>query len=389
MKSLKSLKNIKSVKSLSIALERPLYSEKVDMPFVLLVLIFCGLGFITLYSGSYAYGARVFDDPFYFVKRQAINFVMGIAAMALFALVDLSLVRRLLPKIVIFTIILNILPFVPGIGITKNGAARWIGIGPMTFQPSELVKIVSVIFLANLFEKKSDRLDEPSVSIYPAAFMCAVFIFLVYLQRNLSTALFVFLIAATMFFIANVGISWFVRFFLIVFPFFVLMILTEEYRIERILSFLQPEKDPPGASYQVNAAITALSEGGFWGRGLGNGVRKISSIPEVQSDFIFAVWGEEMGFVGVLFYFCLLVIFTLKAASISLKAASRFECFLGLGCTFIIFFQSIMNCGVIVRFFPSTGVPLPFFSSGGSSLLVTLSICGFILNVSRKKESEV
>ncbi len=371
--------------SLSIAPERNMRYEKIDVQFILLVLLFCGIGFITLYSGSYAYASRVFDDPFYFVKRQALNFVLGIVGMAFFAFIRLSFVRNILPKIVIFTIIVNILPFVPGIGITKNGAARWIGIGPMTFQPSELVKIVTVLFLANLFEKKRSRLDEPGVSIYPAAFMCAVFVFLVYLQRNLSTAVFVFAIAAVMFFIANVGISWFVRFFVIVLPLFALMILTEEYRIERILSFFFPDKDPLGASYQVNAAITALSEGGFWGRGLGNGMRKISSIPEVQSDFIFAVWGEEMGFVGVLFYFCLLVVFTIKSTHISLKASSLFNCLLGLGCTFTVFFQSIMNCGVIVRFFPSTGVPLPFFSSGGSSLLVTLSVCGFILNISRKK----
>lgn len=365
--------------------ERNLRPERIDVFFLLLVLLFCGLGFITLYSGSYGYAARIFGDPFYFVKRQAVNLLLGIVGMVFFTFLDLPLLRSLLPKIVLFTIALNLLPFVPGIGITKNGATRWIGLGPMTFQPSELVKLVTVVFLANLFEKKSDRLDEPGVSIYPAAFMCAVFIFLVYLQRNLSTALFVFFLAAVMFFIANVGISWFVKFFLIVLPLFALMILTEEYRIQRILSFLYPEKDPLGASYQVNAALTALSEGGFWGKGLGNGVRKIAGIPEVQSDFIFAVWGEEMGFLGVLFYFLLLTVFTLKAVSVSLKAGTRFACFLGLGCAFIIFFQSLMNCGVIVRFFPSTGVPLPFFSSGGSSLLVTLSVCGFILNVSRKK----
>ncbi len=368
--------------------ERNENPEKIDVAFVLLVLVFCGLGFITLFSGSYGYASRIFDDPFYFVKRQAVNFVAGIIAMVFFASVNLSLVRRLLPKIVVFTIILNILPFIPGIGITKNGATRWISVASMTFQPSELVKLVVVLFLANLFEKKSARLDEPGVSIYPAAFMCSVFIFLIYLQKNLSTAAFIFALAASMFFIANVGLSWFFKFFLIVLPLFTLMVLTEEYRVQRILSFLNPEKDPLGASYQVNAAITALSEGGFWGRGLGNGVRKISSIPEVQSDFIFAVWGEEMGFLGVLFYFALLIIFTLKSAFISLSANTRFKCFLGLGCTFIIFFQSLMNCGVIVRFFPSTGVPLPFFSSGGSSLLITLSVCGFILNVSRKKVEE-
>lgn len=362
--------------------ERP---ERIDVAFVLLVAVFCGLGFITLYSGSYGYAARIFNDPLYFMKRQAVNLAVGVVAMVFLASINLSVVRALLPKIVVCTLLLNVMPFIPGIGISKNGATRWIGVGSVTFQPSELVKIVVVIFLANLFEKKSARLNEPEVSIYPAAIMCAVFIFLVYLQKNLSTAVFIFVLAASMFFIANVGISWFVKFFLVVVPLFALMVLTEGYRVQRILSFLYPEKDPLGASYQVNAALTALSEGGFWGRGLGNGVRKIASIPEVQSDFIFAVWGEEMGFFGVLLYFGLLIVFTLKAVFISLSADTRFKCFLGLGCAFIIFFQSLMNCGVIVRFFPSTGVPLPFFSSGGSSLLITLSVCGFILNVSRKK----
>jgi len=150
------------------------------------------------------------------------------------------------------------------------------------------------------------------------------------------------------------------------------------------MSFLHPERDPLGAGYQVNAALEALSVGGFWGRGIGNGIRKISSIPEVQSDFIFAVWAEEMGFIGVLAYFALIVAFAARGLIISLRARDRFRSYLGIGCTAVIFYQSIMNCAVVARVFPATGVPLPFFSSGGSSILITLCLCGLIINVSRR-----
>jgi len=364
--------------------------EKFDIPFVMLMFLLCGIGMITLYSGSLSFAERLFDDPLYFVKRQGLFLVVGLASLLLCATINLEMVRRHLPKLVIFTLILSVLPFFPGIGITKNGAPRWIGIAGMTFQPSELVKLVLVVFLANLFEKKHDRLDEPRVSIYPAAIMSFVFIFFVYIQNDFSTSVFILFVALVMFFIAGVNLKWFGFLCLVCLPFVALMVLTKEYRVERVLSFFQPERDPLGAGYQVNAALDALREGGFWGRGLGNGIKKVSSIPEVQSDFIFAVWSEEMGFLGVCFYFVLLVLFSVRGFRVSLACTDRFRSLLGFGCTSIIFLQSLINCGVVVRFFPATGISLPFFSSGGSSLLITLCLCGLIINVSRwKTEGEI
>jgi len=364
--------------------------EKFDVPFVLLMLLLCGLGLITLYSGSLSHAERLFNDSLYFVKRQSINMVIGFILLIIIASVNLEIVRKHLPKIIVFTLILSILPFFPGIGISKNGAARWIGIGSATFQPSELVKLVIVFFLANLFAKKHNRLDEPDVSVYPAAIMSFVFIFLVYIENDFSKSLFILMVVLTMFLIAGVDLRWFVKLCLLSIPFIALMILTKEYRVERVIAFFHPEHDPLGAGYQVNAALDALREGGFWGRGLGNGIKKISSIPEVQSDFIFAVWSEEMGFLGVCIYFILLIAFSVRGFMVSLKCTDRFRSLLGFGCTAIILFQSLMNCGVVVRFFPATGIPLPFFSSGGSSLLITLCLCGFIINVSRwKTEGEI
>lgn len=370
---------------LAFAAEKNKTPERIDVAFVLLVMLLCGTGFVTLYSGSLGFAERMFGNPLYFVRRQGINLGIGIAALLLFSAVNLDGIRKILPWLVVLTLIISLLPFIPGIGANKNGATRWIGIGNSTFQPSELIKLVLVFFLANLFAKKHDRLEEPSVSVYPAAIMSCVFIAIVYLQNDFSTALFIMVIALIMFYIADVRLSWFLKLFLVLIPLVVLMVLSKEYRVERVLSYFHPAHDPLGAGYQVNAALDALSEGGFWGRGLGNGIRKISSIPEVQSDFIFAVWCEEMGFFGVLIYFILLSAFAFRGYQISLRCADRFRSFLGFGCISIVLLQSLMNCGVVVRLFPATGVPLPFFSSGGSSLLITLCLCGLIINVSRWK----
>ncbi len=367
-----------------LSAERNRQTERLDMPLLLIVLFFCGLGITTLYSGSAGYGERVFGDPLYFVRRQLINLGVGLIAMAVFATVSLDWLRGKLPLFVGLALLALFLPFLPVIGISRNGASRWFGLGSYSFQPSELAKLALILFLANILAKKHDRLDEPKVSIYPAAFMSIIFLLVIYLQNDFSTTIFLLLTVMALFFAAGVKLRWFFMFALLALPLVALMVLTKEYRVERILSFMHPDRDPLGAGYQVNAALDALTGGGFWGRGLGNGIRKISSIPEVQSDFIFAVWAEEMGFFGVLCYFATLIAFALRGFFVSLTSPDRFRTLLGIGASLLIFLQSVINCGVVVRAFPATGIPLPFFSSGGSSLLITLCLCGLLINVSKK-----
>lgn len=368
----------------ALSAEKNREAERIDMPFLLLTFFFCGLGLTTLYSGSSGYGERAFGDSLYFVRRQSVNLGVSLAALLVTASISLDWLRKRLPLLVGISFFLLFLPFLPYIGITKNGASRWFSIGFFTFQPSELAKLTLVFFLANILSKKHDRLDEPKVSIYPAAFMSSLFLAVVYLQNDFSTTFFILMIVLAMFYFAGIKLRWFIMFLVLTLPLVILMVLTKEYRVERILSFLHPDRDPLGAGYQVNAALDALTGGGFWGRGLGNGVRKISSIPEVQSDFIFAVWAEEMGFFGVVCYFATLIAFSIRGAFVSLTSSDRFRTLLGLGSTLAIFLQSVLNCGVVVRAFPATGIPLPFFSSGGSSLLITLSLCGLIINVTKK-----
>ena len=161
------------------------------------------------------------------------------------------------------------------------------------------------------------------------------------------------------------------------------MILTEQYRVNRIAAFLNPDEYVQSFNFQSIASKKAVITGGFWGQGIGDGLEKLNNIPEVQSDYIFAGWTEAMGFIGVIFYFVLLIFFVSRAIIIALKCPDRFSAFGTFGCSAVIFFQSLMNVSVVCGIVPTTGIPLPFFSNGGSSVIVTLCMCGFIINASR------
>lgn len=365
--------------------EKNIITENYNFIFIMVVILLLGLGFTVLYSGSLSYGARFFDDPLYFVKRQAVNLVLGLIALFFCSLVEHETLRKLLPFIVLGTFILAVLPFVPGVRWARNGSARWVKFGKFIFQPSEFIKLTIVLFLANFFDKKQQQLDEPLVSIFPPFLVCGALIFLVYLEPDFSTAMFLTFLTVLMFFIAGVGLSWFLKGLICFLPIAVIMVLSKAYRLNRVLAFFYPEHDPLGGSYQVNAAIKAITSGGLLGTGLGNGLQKISSVPEIYSDFIFVVWAEEMGFIGVLSYFILLSAFAFLGFRIAVKSEDNFLKFLAFGSTASIVFQSILNAAVVSRLVPATGIPMPFFSYGGSSLIATMCFCGFIINVSRHK----
>jgi cell division protein FtsW len=367
-----------------IAAENISSLRRADTGFIIAVILLCGMGFTTLYSTSPDAALRMGQESLYFVTRQLIFLGVGFACMIVFAFSNLELLRKYLRFIVIVTLILCLLTRIPVIGVEKNGAYRWINMGPLgTFQPSELAKFTLVIFLANLFAKKYERFDDPRVSIIPAVIMMGLFFCVVYQQNDLSTSFFIFMLGLVMFFIAGVRIRWFVGFFALGFPLAVLFVFAKDYRVERLIAYLNPGANPQSGGYQAMASKQALLSGGFWGRGLGGGVRKIASVPEVQADFIFAGWGEEMGFIGVVLYLLLLAFFAWRGYRIAAECSDRFLSMAAFGSVSAIVLQSLMNCGVVSALLPATGIPLPFFSAGGSSLLITLLFCGVIINVSK------
>ncbi len=355
-----------------------------DILFFGILILLIGFGLAVMFSASHYYGTKKFEDPYYFLKRQVILVVLGAAISFLVTRLPLSAVRKGIPVLLVFSLILTVLTFVPGVGRTTLGAKRWIYVFGYSFQPSELVKLTVILYLAHIFSKKEERMDEFLRSILPPLLVCSIFVLLVYLQNDFSTAFFIFFLILVMFFIARVRLIYFISIATIGLPLAAILLFTKEHRVQRIIAFLNPQQDPD-ASYQVNAARSALLNGGLWGKGLGEGSKKLGGLPEAHSDFVFAVLGEEMGFLGVIFVLSVFAAFAFRGYAIALKSSDRFGYYLAFGCTTSIFYQALANIGVVSGLMPATGIPLPFFSSGGSSIVVTLIMCGLVINVARNR----
>ncbi len=374
------------MKTPSIFAQQPVDASKPDHTLIISVILLLGLGLVTLYVSSSSYANRMFDDDLYFIKRQLLYIGVSAIFSILCAWINLDYIRKILPVVVIGTFVLCLLPFFPLIGIERNGASRWIALpAGLTFQPSEIAKIALVFFLANLLDKKYDRLNDAMVSIVPCATGIFAFVIIVFLQNDFSTAIFLLLVGFSMLFVVGVKIVWFGIFAVFALPASFLFVFTEEYRVNRLIAFLRPDYDKNGVNYQVNMSKKAISDGGILGNGM-TGVDKVQGIPEVQADFVFAGWAEGMGFIGVLLYVVILGFFAYKAFQIAFRCQDRYRSLIAFGSALIIVLQSAMNCAVVSGAFPATGIPLPFFSAGGSSMFLTLCLCGFLINVSRSKK---
>lgn len=358
--------------------------NKSDFSFAASVVLLAGLGLFTLYFCSQNYAERIFHDSFYFIRRQSISALVGLAGFLLLASLKIEVIRRLLPVFVLATLVLCILTFVPGISIEKNGARRWLRMPfSFTLQPSEFVKFTLVLFLANIFDKQAAITDPEERSLFPSVLVMLVFIVFVLAQKDLSTSVFIFCVCFSMFAAAGVKIRWVFVVMLMAIPFLFIFITSEQYRIDRIIAFLKPDEGLHTFNYQSIAAKRAISAGGLLGNGIGTGLVQSSRIPEVQADYIFAGWAEAMGLSGIAVYFAALGIFAWRGFKSAFSCKNRFASYAAFGFVMMISSQSLVNCAVVCGALPSTGIPLPFFSLGGSSIISTLCMCGFILNASR------
>ncbi len=353
-----------------------------DFALIMSIVLLFGLGLVSLYSGSSGFALRFFGRSLYFVQRQLIYALAGLILFLISIWIPFSLLRKNLSFIVIASLLLALLPFFPVIGMSRNGAARWISLGAFTFQPSELIKIVLPLYLAHIFDKKEGKLDDFVNDVLPPLIVTALFAVIVFFQRDFSTSLFIAFIALSIFFLAGVPTMFFVKLIAILAPLTGILVFTGNYRVQRLINYLNPSSDPLGGSYQVNASIKAIASGGIWGKGLGLGKRKIASVPEIHSDFIFSAYCEELGFVGFVFYIAVLIFFAWRVYKVVFHSEQGFQRLLAFGLGSSIILQSLLNLSVVVRLLPATGVPLPFFSAGGSSLVITLAMAGLLVNIS-------
>jgi cell division protein FtsW len=358
--------------------------QRYDHFFITVCVLLTGAGLATLYSASFSFAENFYNNRAYFLSRQLMLAALGFICFFIISRTKLNFIRKIIMPLVLGTMALCALPFTP-LGVTINGASRWIKIGSFTMQPSEIVKIVLPLYLAHIFEKKKDKLDDFREGVLAPVLVTILFFALIYLQNNFSTALFIALNSLIVFYIAGVKLRYFLCAVVILVPVSVLLIMTKEHRLLRFLAFFDPSFDLQGAGFQVNASVATIASGGFWGRGLGQGVRKVASVPEIQSDFVFASFAEEAGFIGVLLFILCIFVFALRAYKIALSCEHPFNKLLVFALATGIVSQTLMNIAVVSGAIPATGVPLPFFSAGGSSLLITLIASGIIVNISKKQ----
>ncbi len=359
--------------------EEILRQRKLMYPFMLILVLLLGVGFAALYSASYYRALQLTGDSLYYVRRQAIFGVMGIAGGILAFLIPEKSFKWIVPLVLTLSLALMLLTQFSPLGDTRLGARRWMTIGPVSFQPSEAVKLSLVLFLANYLGKHGERMKEFAFTVIPAA-VILLFASLILLQRDFSTAVLVTFVSFSMVAVSPARKKYLLFLLLLMAVPGVLLLLSEEYRFRRILGFLYPELDPTGINYQVNMSLRAVASGGLFGTGFGLGEMKLGAIPEVMADFIFAAFAEETGLVGisvvwVLFMALAWIGYRCAAAH---RSAQPKLFYLGFGCTSMIIWQALMNMGVVVGAVPPTGIPLPFFSLGGTHLFALLVFCGFI-----------
>ena len=367
--------------------ELKLKSQKsgVDFWLLLVSLVLVVIGLIVIYDASVVTAFQNFNDKFHFIKNQLVWAVFGTISLGFFSFFDYHKLLKLSRYFLIGSVVTLILVLIPHVGAQVLGARRWINIGGLTFQPSEFAKLALVFYATDIISKfqnyKMRIRDTVLVYFLPILIVTG----LVIIEPDLGTAL-VFLAAiVVIYFIAQAPILHFFLAIPAVALAAVISLFTHPYRLERIKAYLDPAYDPQGASYQINQIIIALSSGGLLGVGPGSARSKFEFIPEVQSDAIFAVITEEVGFLGAVLLILLFMFLVTRIIKIAKNAPDFEGMVLAGGIAGLLAMQIILNLSAIVALIPLTGIPLPFISYGGSSLFITLSAIGIVTNI--KKQS--
>lgn len=349
--------------------------------------ILLSIGVVMVYSASSFYAMFHNNDSMYFFKRQLIWAILGVISMTIMMSIDYHKLKKITPTLLICTIPLLIAVFFfPAI----NGAKRWISLGPLSFQPSELTKYAVVMFLAFSIDLKGDKVKDFWRGLVPYLGVAGFFAALILAEHNMSIAAIIMIVTFIMLFVAGGKIKHLFGIILpALFTLAIFFIFSSDYRRERMLNFIDPWKDAADAGYQLIQSFLALGSGGLTGLGLGQSRQKTLYMPEPHNDFIFSIIGEEIGLIGCLFIIGLFLIFIWRGVKVAMKARDTYGKLLAMGITSIIAVQAIINIAVVTGSMPVTGVPMPFISYGGTSLVINLTAMGILLNISRQVEKKI
>ena len=393
-----------------LTIEQQLARGPIDLPFLTLVILLTGVGLIMLLSASYPSAFYDLDpnistggDPYYYFKRQLIFAAVGLAAMVALSIMNYQWYRWMSVFVLGAAVVLMLLVFTP-LGRSVDDARRWIVLFGFRFQPSEVAKVGIIMFFAARLSKRKSQLKEPKkwskrtvtgrigafldriglLELIPYGIALALVLGIIALQKHMSCMVLITVAAASVLFAAGISLGWFVAGGSAVVAAMYYIITQTDYMAARIESWKDPFSDPLGSGYQVIQSQTAIGSGGLLGLGLGNGKQKFLFLPEEHNDFIFAVVCEELGFVGACVIILLFMLLVIRGYWLALHARDRFGTLLIVGITTLLAAQVFLNIGVVTGVVPPTGISLPFFSYGGTALMVQLAEMGMILSVSRQ-----
>jgi len=361
---------------------------RLDPALVIAVLALAILGTVMVFSASAVRADTEHGgDGYYYFKRQIFFLIVGIMALVVGAAIPYGTWKKGVIVLLGVTVFLLILVLTP-LGHTANSASRWFRFGPLSLQIGEFAKLVVVMYMARYLSARGDRLKtEPKLIIPPIAVMGVIF-FLVAREPDLGTAMFIGVLGCSMLFLSGVPGRFLAGIAIASTPVITYLIMAKDFRMQRMKAFLDPWKEYDGSGFQLVQSYVAFGDGGLFGTGLGAGKSKLFFLPESHTDFILAVIGEELGFIGVIVVLSLFAVLIVKGMRVSSAAPDSFGALLGAGLTLMIGLQALLNCMVVLGLVPTKGVPLPFISYGGSSLLTSMIAAGILLNVAgRSKEA--
>ena len=357
--------------------------KKEQRNIILTIMLLLSLGLLMIYSSSYIWALYKFNNKYHYLIYQLIFLCLSLIISEFIIKLDLKLIEKHINKLLIIGLIMLALVIIPGIGVIRNGSRSWFSLGPFSFQPSEYIKLILIIYTAKYLEKYHSKINNIKANLLPISLILFLVILLVMLEPDFGSSMIIIMSVVIMIFSSGLKYKYFGYLGLIGLVSITAIIIVAPYRLARIVSFINPWKDELGSGYQIIQSLYAIGPGGIFGHGLFSSIQKNFYLPEPQTDFIFAILCEELGFISafiviVLFFFLYLNIFKISAKQNDLF--KKFLCF-GIGSSLIM--QTILNLSVVVGLVPVTGVTLPFFSYGGSSLLITMIMLSIIINISR------
>ena len=357
--------------------------KKYDKILLISVILISLFGLIMIYSSSYVWAEYKFNDPFKYIKSQSIFLILGYIIMILISKFPYQKYKRFSNIIFGICFIMLILVLIPGIGTIRNGSRSWFGIGGFGIQPSEFTKLGLIIFTSKYLSNNERELKDIKKGVLPILIVLILIFGLIMLEPDFGTGVVIVMTIIVLLFISGVKMNFFIKMGVIGLIGIVALIIVAPYRLKRIISFINPWADPLGSGFQIIQSLYAIGPSGLLGAGLGNSIQKHFYLPEPQTDFIFSIISEELGFMGVLIITTLFLTIIYRGIKISIKQEDNFAKYLSFGLIFSLAFQTILNLMVVVGLIPVTGVTLPFLSYGGSSLLVSMANIGILLNISK------